>query len=552
MLKQLTIKNFVLIKELKLEFTKGLSVITGETGAGKSIMLDALQLLLGARADSAVIRKGEKKCVIEGTFKVSKDLKALFKQYDVDFEEDTILRREIADSGKSRSFANDTPVTLPFLKELSQSIVDIHSQHAFLSLKSSGFLLNILDALANNEKLLLTYKASLQDYKEVLKDLETEEKQVKQIKENLDYWKFKFNEIDAAALKEGEENELESELKISENAGEVKERIGRSLSFLNNDKGVADQLMSVEVELEKLERLTGGFSVLLERVKSIRIEAEDIAQELEKQSEDMNFDGHRLQQLQERQSVLYALLKKYNAAAAADLIAEAEDLKSKINSAQFTEEKLNELQEKKKSLHKTLLSDSSALSKARKKAAPQLTKQITELLSQLKMDKARMEVDLRFSAENSFNDYGQDKPLLLFSANVGDDLQAIENAASGGELSRVMLAVKSCMAKHFTLPAIIFDEIDTGVSGEVANKMGLVLKEMGESMQVISITHLPQIASKAKQHYRVEKSVVDGKTESKVYLLNIEQRVEEIAQMLSGDKLTKKSLDNAKELLGLA
>ena len=552
MLKQLTIKNFVLIKELKLEFTKGLSVITGETGAGKSIMLDALQLLLGARADSAVIRKGEKKCVIEGTFKVSKDLKALFKQYDVDFEEDTILRREIADSGKSRSFANDTPVTLPFLKELSQSIVDIHSQHAFLSLKSSGFLLNILDALANNEKLLLTYKASLQDYKEVLKDLETEEKQVKQIKENLDYWKFKFNEIDAAALKEGEENELESELKISENAGEVKERIGRSLSFLNNDKGVADQLMSVEVELEKLERLTGGFSALLERVKSIRIEAEDIAQELEKQSEDMNFDGHRLQQLQERQSVLYALLKKYNAAAATDLIAEAEDLKSKINSAQFTEEKLNELQEKKKSLHKTLLSDSSALSKARKKAAPQLTKQITELLSQLKMDKARMEVDLRFSAENSFNDYGQDKPLLLFSANVGDDLKAIENAASGGELSRVMLAVKSCMAKHFTLPAIIFDEIDTGVSGEVANKMGLVLKEMGESMQVISITHLPQIASKAKQHYRVEKSVVDGKTESKVYLLNIEQRVEEIAQMLSGDKLTKKSLDNAKELLGLA
>jgi DNA repair protein RecN (Recombination protein N) len=552
MLKQLTIKNFVLIKELKLEFTKGLSVITGETGAGKSIMLDALQLLLGARADSAVIRKGEKKCVIEGTFKVSKDLKTLFKQYDVDFEEDTILRREIADSGKSRSFANDTPVTLPFLKELSQSIVDIHSQHAFLSLKSSGFLLNILDALANNDKLLLTYKASLQEYKEVLKDLETEEKQVKQIKENLDYWKFKFNEIDAAALKEGEENELESELKISENAGEVKERIARSLTFLNNDKGVADQLMSVEVELEKLERLTGGFSALLERVKSIRIEAEDIAQELEKQSEDMNFDGHRLQQLQERQSVLYALLKKYNAAAAADLIAEAEDLKSKINSAQFTEEKLNELQEKKKSLHKTLLSDSSALSKARKKAAPQLTKQITELLSQLKMDKARMEVDLRFSAENSFNDYGQDKPLLLFSANVGDDLKAIENAASGGELSRVMLAVKSCMAKHFTLPAIIFDEIDTGVSGEVANKMGLVLKEMGESMQVISITHLPQIASKAKQHYRVEKSVVDGKTESKVYLLNNEQRVEEIAQMLSGDKLTKKSLDNAKELLGLA
>ena len=552
MLKQLTIKNFVLIKELKLEFTKGLSVITGETGAGKSIMLDALQLLLGARADSAVIRKGEKKCVIEGTFKVSKDLKTLFKQYDVDFEEDTILRREIADSGKSRSFANDTPVTLPFLKELSQSIVDIHSQHAFLSLKSSGFLLNILDALANNDKLLLTYKASLQEYKEVLKDLETEEKQVKQIKENLDYWKFKYNEIDAAALKEGEENELESELKISENAGEVKERIGRSLSFLNNDKGVAGQLMSVEVELEKLERLTGGFSALLERVKSIRIEAEDIAQELEKQSEDMNFDGHRLQQLQERQSVLYALLKKYNAAAASDLIAEAEDLKSKINSAQFSEEKLNELQEKKKSLHKTLLSDSSALSKARKKAAPQLTKQITELLSQLKMDKARMEVDLRFSAENSFNDYGQDKPLLLFSANVGDDLQAIENAASGGELSRVMLAVKSCMAKHFTLPAIIFDEIDTGVSGEVANKMGLVLKEMGESMQVISITHLPQIASKAKQHYRVEKSVVDGKTESKVYLLNNEQRVEEIAQMLSGDKLTKKSLDNAKELLGLA
>ncbi len=552
MLKQLTIKNFVLIKELKLEFTKGLSVITGETGAGKSIMLDALQLLLGARADSAVIRKGEKKCVIEGTFKVSKDLKNLFKQYDVDFEEDTILRREIADSGKSRSFANDTPVTLPFLKELAQSIVDIHSQHAFLSLKSSVFLLNILDALANNDKLLVAYKSSLQEYKDVLKDLDAEEKEVKQIKENLDYWKFKFNEIDAAALKEGEESELESELKISENAGEVKERTARALNYLNNDKGITDNLMSVEVELEKLERLTGGFSSFLERVKSLRIEAEDISQELERQADEMNFDGNKLQELQERQSVLYALLKKYNAAAASDLITEAADLKTKINSAQFSEERLNELKAKKTSLHKILLDSSASLSKTRKKAAPQLTKQITELLSQLKMDKARMEVDLRFSAENGFSEYGQDKPLLLFSANQGDDLQAIENAASGGELSRVMLAVKSCMAKHFTLPAIIFDEIDTGVSGEVANKMGLVLKEMGESMQVISITHLPQIASKAQQHYRVEKSVVDGKTESKVYLLNNEQRVEEIAQMLSGDKLTKKSLDNAKELLGLA
>ncbi len=551
MLKQLTIKNFVLIKELKLEFTKGLSVITGETGAGKSIMLDALQLLLGARADSAVIRKGEKKCVIEGTFKVSKDLKNLFKQYDVDFEEDTILRREIADSGKSRSFANDTPVTLPFLKELAQSIVDIHSQHAFLSLKSSVFLLNILDALANNDKLLVAYKSSLQEYKDVLKDLDAEEKEVKQITENLDYWKFKFNEIDAAALKEGEESELESELKISENAGEVKERTSRALNYLNNDKGITDNLMSAEVELEKLERLTGGFSSFLERVKSLRIEAEDISQELERQTDEMNFDGNKLQELQERQSVLYALLKKYNAVAAADLIAEAADLKTKINSAQFSEERLDELKAKKISLHKILLDSSASLSKTRKKAAPQLTKQITELLSQLKMDKARMEVDLRFSAENGFSEYGQDKPLLLFSANQGDDLQAIENAASGGELSRVMLAVKSCMAKHFTLPAIIFDEIDTGVSGEVANKMGLVLQEMGQSMQVISITHLPQIASKAQQHYRVEKSVVDGKTESKVYLLNNEQRVEEIAQMLSGDKLTKKSLDNAKELLGL-
>jgi DNA repair protein RecN (Recombination protein N) len=550
MLKQLTIKNFVLIKELKLEFNKGLSVITGETGAGKSIMLDALQLLLGARADSAVIRKGEKKCVIEGTFKVNKEFKNLFKQYDVDFEEDTILRREIADNGKSRSFANDTPVTLPFLKELAQSIVDIHSQHAFLSLKSSGFLLNILDALANNDKLLTAYKTSLQEYKEVLKDLEAEEKQVKQIKENLDYWKFKFNEIDAAALKEGEENELESELKISENAGEVKERTAKALSYLNNDKGITDNLMSVEVELEKLERLTGGFSSFLERVKSLRIEAEDISQELERQADEMNFDGNKLQELQERQSVLYALLKKYNAVSSVDLIAEAADLNAKINSAQFSEERLDELKAKKNSLHKILLDSSASLSKARKKAAPQLTKQITELLSQLKMDKARMEVDLRFSAENTFSEYGQDKPVLLFSANQGDDLQAIENAASGGELSRVMLAVKSCMAKHFTLPAIIFDEIDTGVSGEVANKMGLVLKEMGESMQVISITHLPQIASKAKQHYRVEKSVVEGKTESKVYLLNNEQRVEEIAQMLSGDKLTKKSLDNAKELLG--
>ncbi len=551
MLKQLTIKNFVLIKELKLEFSNGLSVITGETGAGKSIMLDALQLLLGSRADSSVIRKGEKKCVIEGIFKVGKDLKKLFKEHDVDFEEETILRREIADSGKSRSFANDTPVTLPFLKELAQSVIDIHSQHAFLSLKSSGFLLDILDALAGNEKLLFDYQATLLEYKELSKSLEEEGKAVKQIKENLDYWKYKFNEIDAAALKEGEETEVESELKILENSGEVRERMAKVLSWLNEEKGAADLLMSVEVELEKLERLTGGFTSFLDRIKSLRIEAEDVSSELESHSKEMNFDERRLFELQERQSLIYGLLKKYNAVTTLNLIEEANDLKLKIDSAQFSEERLNQLAEKKNSTHKKLLETTVSLSKSRKKVSPQLTQQITEVLSQLKMDKSRMEVDLRFAKENSFNEYGQDKPVLLFSANQGDDLQAIENAASGGELSRVMLAVKSCMAKHFTLPAIIFDEIDTGVSGDVANKMGLLLKEMGNNMQVISISHLPQIASKAKQHYRVEKMVVEGKTESKVYLLNEQQRIEEIAQMLSGDKLTKKSLENAKELLGM-
>ncbi|MFM7022129.1 MAG: DNA repair protein RecN [Flavobacteriales bacterium] len=551
MLQQISIKNFVLIKELKLDFSSGLSVITGETGAGKSIMLDALQLLLGARADSSVIRKGEKKCVIEGLFHIGKDMKPLFKEHDVDFEEETILRREISDNGKSRSFANDTPVTLPFLKTIAQNVVDIHSQHAFLTLKSSGFLLDILDGLAANDKLLLTYSKNLQEYKELSKQLEKEEADVKLSKENLDYWKFKFNEIDAAAPEEGEEESVENELKILENSGEVRERIERILQNFNSDEGVADRLMSVESEFEKLDRLTGGFAAFAERVRALRVEAEDIAAEADKLAGSMTFDKNRLQELQDRQNLIYTLLKKYNLVSAKDLIAEAADLKEKIKASSHSEVRLEELRSKKKALHKSLSDLSSQLSKARKKVAPQLVKQITDVLAQLKMPKARMEVDLCFSTENVFAESGQDKPVLMFSANQGEDLKAIEDAASGGELSRVMLAVKSCMARHFTLPAIIFDEIDTGVSGEVANKMGLLLSDMGKNMQVIAISHLPQIASKAKQHYKVEKAVVSGMTESKVYLLNEKERVEEIAQMLSGDKLTKKSLDNAKELLGM-
>ena len=551
MLKQISIKNFVLIKELKLDFSSGLSVITGETGAGKSIMLDALQLLLGARADGSVIRKGEKKCVIEGVFHINKELKPLFREHDVDFEEDTILRREIADNGKSRSFANDTPVTLPFLKAIAQNVVDIHSQHAFLSLKSSGFLLDILDGLAGNEKLLSSYGKSLLEYKALSKQLDKEEAEVKQVKENLDYWKFKFNEIDTASLEEGEEESVENELKILENSGEVRERMDRIIKNLNAEDSSVDKLMTVEAEFEKLERLTGGFASFVERIRALRLEAEDIAAEAEKLSDSMSFDKSKLADLQERQNLIYGLLKKYNLVSAKDLIAEAADLQEKINGAAYSEERLEELKKQKNVLHKSLQDISSQLSKSRKKSAPQLVKQIVELLSQLKMPKARVEVDLCFSATNIFSETGQDKPVLMFSANQGEDLKPIEAAASGGELSRVMLAVKSCMAQHFTLPAIIFDEIDTGVSGEVAHKMGLVLKEMGKNMKVIAISHLPQIASKAQQHYRVEKSISDGMTESKVYLLNEKQRVEEIAQMLSGDKLTKKSLENAKESVGM-
>jgi DNA repair protein RecN (Recombination protein N) len=552
MLKQVSIKNFVLIKDLKLDFSGGLSVITGETGAGKSIMLDALQLLLGARADVSVIRKGEKKCVIEGVFHIGKELKPLFKEFDVDFEEDTILRREIADNGKSRSFANDTPVTLPFLKAIAQNVVDIHSQHAFLSLKSSGFLLNILDGLAGNEKVLNAYGSALTEYKELSRLMEKEEIEVKQVKENLDYWKFKFNEIHSAALEEGEGESVENELKILENSGEVRERMERILQHLNSDQSVVDQLMTVETEFEKLERLTGGFASFVERIKALRVEAEDVAAEAEKLTSTMSFDKSKLAALQERQSVIYGLLKKHNLVLVKDLIAEAADLKEKINGAEYSEERLEELKKKKNISHKSLSEFASQLNKARKKAAPQLIKQIVELLAQLKMPKARVEVDLCFSSANTFSESGQDKPVLMFSANQGEDLKPIEDAASGGELSRVMLAVKSCMAQHFTLPAIIFDEIDTGVSGEVAHKMGLLLKEMGKNMQVIAISHLPQIASKAQQHYRVEKSIANGMTESKVYLLNEKQRIEEIAQMLSGDKLTKKSLENAKELLGMS
>lgn len=549
MLTSLTIKNFALIEQLEMNFSDSLSIITGETGAGKSILLGALGLVLGKRADLTSLKDKEQKCVVEAHFQIDKyNLKDFFTANDLDYEAVTIIRREILPSGKSRAFINDSPVNLNELMELGDFLIDIHSQHQTRELTNEEYQTEILDAFASNQSHLNDYRQQLSKYKTLKSDLKKLIDDKESLTKEYDYNSFLLNELLAANLKVGEQEELENTQERLSNVEFIGESIDKSLAIFNEEQiGVVQNLKEIKNALQKISGLSPNYNVLYERVSSILIELDDVVTELFGESERLVNDPEKLDLVNQKLQTIYALLKKHNVATIAELLEIQDDLDGKVVLADDLEGTIAKLESEITNQEKVLDSIADEISKRRNASASVLTDKIAEILIQLGMPNARFRFEISKSA--SYSHHGKDEIQLLFSANKGTDFGLLKKVASGGEMSRIMLAVKSIMANYTKLPTIIFDEIDTGVSGEIAHKMGDIMKAMSTELQVFAITHLPQIAAKGQQHYKVFKSVVGETTVSELKLLTAEERVTEIAEMLSGKEISDSALNHAKALL---
>lgn len=552
MLKTLIVQNYSLIEQLNINFQNGFSVITGETGAGKSIILGALGLLLGARADSKTIRQGKAKCIIEGHFSLDSDkLKDFFDDNDFEFElDDCIIRREIYASGKSRAFINDTPAQLSQLKELGEKLIDIHSQHKNLLLNNEGFQLEILDTVAHNHELLIEYKNNYLIYKSLQQDLANIKEQARKNKEEEDYLNFQFNQLNEANLEIEEQNQLEEELDILSHSEEIKSSLYSCNNLLqDSDISILSQLRNILSQLKNVDKFYTPTKEWLERLESSYIELKDIADDIESKGDDVEYNPERMEYVNERLNTIYTLEKKHNKETVAELLELKESLQKKLELISNSDEQINLITEKLNKQRETLSSLAKKLSEKRKSGANNLVKQMIETLSNLGMPNVQFQIDLKETKDFRVN--GTDEISFLFNANKGGKLQELSQIASGGEIARVMLSLKSLMAGATDLPTLIFDEIDTGVSGSIADKMAIIMKQMSksENRQVISITHLPQIASRGTVHYKVFKEDKDNETLSHIVVLNTEERVQEIAHMLSGENLTEAAINNAKELL---
>ena len=549
MLTSLTIKNFALIEQLEMNFSDRLSIITGETGAGKSILLGALGLVLGKRADLTSLKDKEQKCVVEAHFQIDTyDLQDFFTANDLDYEAVTIIRREILPSGKSRAFINDSPVNLNELVELGDFLIDIHSQHQTRELTNEDYQTEILDAFASNQTLLTDYKQHLSKYKTLKSDLKKLIADKESLTKEYDYNSFLLNELLAAALKSGEQEELEAIQERLSNVEFIGESLDKSLAILNEEQiGVIQNLKEVKMALQKISGLSENYNTLYERVSSILIEADDITSELVSESEKLVNDPEKLELVNQKLQTIYALLKKHNVTTIDELLEIQNELDGKVLLADDLEGTIAKLESEIANQEEELNGIAAAITKKRLASAPVLTDKIADILSQLGMPNARFQFEI--SPTELYASNGKDSIQLLFSANKGTDFGLLKKVASGGEMSRIMLAVKSIMANYTKLPTIIFDEIDTGVSGEIAHKMGDIMKAMSEELQVFAITHLPQIAAKGQQHYKVYKSVVGETTVSELKLLTTEERIIEIAEMLSGKEISDSALNHAKALL---
>ena len=550
MLQQLYIKNFTLIDELDIELHPGFSVITGETGAGKSIILGAIGLLLGQRADSKSIKQGADRCVIEAHFDLSRyDLKPFFDENDIEYDDhDTIIRRELTAAGKSRAFINDTPVALTMLKELGDQLMDVHSQHQNLLLNKQDFQLNVVDILANDSKELEDYQQCFANYQQKTKELNQLREEIERNKQNADFLQFQYDELEAAQLVEGEQEELEQQSETMSHAEDIKTALYEADNALNGDEsGVVSQVKSAYNALNGISKVMPKTAELTERLDSCRIELKDIADEVSQLLERTDFNPAELDNINNRLDRLYELEKKYHAETVEELIQQRDNLKLKLSHIENSDEAVSEMEKEVAKLRSLCTQRAETISTMRRATADNMRSQLAQRLEQLGMPHARFDVSI---TKTELGKNGQDSISFLFSANTSTPLQPVSQVASGGEIARVMLSLKAMISGAVKLPTIIFDEIDTGVSGKIAEKMAQIMQEMGRTeRQVISITHLPQIAALGSHHYRVSKEETKNGTVSHMTELNNEERITEIAQMLSGSDISDAAIQNAKELL---
>ncbi len=550
MLTQLYIKNYTLIDELDITLHPGFSVITGETGAGKSIILGAIGLLVGNRADSKAIKPGCERCVTEAHFDLSRySLEEFFTRHEIDYDAtDTILRRELTAAGKSRAFINDTPVALSIMRELGEKLVDIHSQHQNLLLQKEDFQLQVVDIIADDKELLDTYKQQYRQYKEKERQLQTLRDEIARQKDNEDYLRYQYNELEQAQLQEGEQETLEQTTRSMSHAEEIKSALFASGDNLEKEEGgVVQSLRDTCKQLESITDFFPDAQPLAERIESCYIELKDISEEIATQAEKVDFDPARLEQLNARLDTLYTLERKYHVEDIAQLITLRDNLQQQLHHIDYGEEDVKQLEEEVARLLSLCEEKAKTLTEIRKQAATKVEKEMRTRLIPLGIPNVRFEVQIE---KKSLGIDGADKICFLFSANTGTPTLPVSQVASGGEIARVMLSLKAMISGAIKLPTIIFDEIDTGVSGSVAEKMARIMQEMGAAdRQVISITHLPQIAALGKHHYKVEKQETPQGTISMMKEITPEERVREIAQMLSGSDITEAALANARILL---
>ncbi|MDP5200530.1 DNA repair protein RecN [Flavobacterium sp. DG2-3] len=549
MITSLSIKNYALIEKLAIDFSKGFSIITGETGAGKSIILGAIGLVLGKRADLTSLKNKEEKCVIEAQFEIGKyNLKDFFEANDLDYEDETIIRREILPSGKSRAFINDSPVNLQELQDLSLFLIDIHSQQQTQELSDENVQFKIIDAIANNTDVIAEYQKLLKSYKSDKSKLNALLKKQSDAGKEQEYHTFLLNELVAAQLKSGEQEELEADYEKLNNVEIIKESLDKSLAIANEEQfGVFHNLNEIKNALQKVAPFAAEYQNLFERITSLTIEFDDVSKELESASEKLLNDPTQLELINQKLQSIYNLQKKHQVSSVDELLQIQADLGNSLLELDNMDEEIASLTKIIEEKAVELDNYASKIHQNRVNAIPKLSEQLVAILETLGMPNARFNMEL-LPSETYFQN-GKDELQFLFSANKGTDFGLLKKVASGGEMSRIMLAVKAILAKYSKLPTLIFDEIDTGVSGEIAIRMGEIMKEMSTTMQIFAITHLPQIAAKGDSHFKVSKATVGNDTLSELKLLSQEDRIIEIAQMLSGANISDSALNHAKELL---
>ena len=549
MITSLSIENFALIEKLDIDFSNGFSIITGETGAGKSILLGALGLVLGKRADLSSLKNKDEKCIVEANFSIGTyGLELFFESNELDYEADTIIRREILPSGKSRAFINDTPVNLQQLQDLSLFLIDVHSQHQTLELSEEDFQFKVLDSIANNKENLRTFESTLKQFREANKDADLKRIEFNSLVKENEYNTFIYNELTSANLSRHELEELEQNYNALSNVESIKENLENLLQLANEDSfGLLKNLKDFKATLQKIVIFSKNYESLSERTNSVLIEFDDVVKEINREAESISNDPKMLETLNNRLQLLYNLLKKHNVTTLDELITVQTELESKVVSVTTLDREITDLNCQIQEYKTQLDTIANKITKSRREVIPFFSKNLIQILNDLGMPNVQFKIEI--SESDHYQKNGKDKLVFLFSANKGSDFGLLKKVASGGEMSRIMLAVKSILAEYSKLPTIIFDEIDTGVSGEIAIKISEIMNKMSNKMQVFSITHLPQIAAKGTYHFKVFKTILENKALTELKLLSHEERIIEIAEMLSGKAVSDSAINHAKALL---